>query len=148
MVVQLKKHDSKKLRICVDFRGLNKLTVIDFFPTPYADEIINEVVGHECYSFTDRFSRYNQVLISQEDRENHFCIGIHIFFLQSYALWSKECTCCILKSCSQSISRIHLQNNDRLLWWLDNIQSAEKPHTMAKNDACLKGVDKYTFLSI
>jgi hypothetical protein len=48
MVVQLKKHDLKKLRICIDFRGLNKLTLKDLFPTPFVDEIINEVVGHEC----------------------------------------------------------------------------------------------------
>jgi hypothetical protein len=53
MVMQPKKHDPKKLRICVDFRGLNKLTVTDPFPMPFVDEIINEVAGHECYSFTD-----------------------------------------------------------------------------------------------
>ena len=49
MVIQLKKHDSIKLRIYVNFRELNKVTLIDIFPTPYADEILNEVVGHECY---------------------------------------------------------------------------------------------------
>jgi hypothetical protein len=43
MVVQPKKHDSKKLRIYVDFRGLNKLTLTYPFPMPFADEIINEV---------------------------------------------------------------------------------------------------------
>jgi hypothetical protein len=69
MVVQPKKHDPKKLRICVDFWGLNKQTVTDPFPTPFADEIINEVIGHECYSFTDGFSGYNQVPIAKEDQE-------------------------------------------------------------------------------
>ena len=39
------------------------------FPTPYADEILNEVAGHECYSFTDGFSGYNQVTIAKEDRK-------------------------------------------------------------------------------
>ena len=52
MVVQLKKHDPKKLIICIDFRGLNKLTLTDLFPTPFSNKIINEVAGHECYSFT------------------------------------------------------------------------------------------------
>ena len=56
MVVQLKKHDPTKLRICVHFRELNKVTLTDPFPTPYVDEVLNEVVRHECYSFTDRFS--------------------------------------------------------------------------------------------
>ena len=69
MVVQPKKHDSTKLRICVEFRELNKFTLTNPFPTPYVDEILNEVVGHECYSFTNRFSRYNQVPIAKEDHK-------------------------------------------------------------------------------
>jgi hypothetical protein len=47
MAVQPNKCDPKKLRICVDFRGLNKLTVAYPFHTPFVDEIINEFVGHE-----------------------------------------------------------------------------------------------------
>ena len=47
MVVQPKKHDPTKLRVCVDFRELNKVTLTDPFPTPYVDEILNEVAGHE-----------------------------------------------------------------------------------------------------
>ena len=69
MVVQPKKHDSTKLRICVDFREMNKFTLTDPFPTPFVDEILNKVIGHECYSFTDGFSRYNQVSIGKEDKK-------------------------------------------------------------------------------
>ena len=69
MVVQHKKHDPTRLRICVDFRELNKVTLTDPFPTPYADEILNEVAGHECYSFTYGFSGYNQVPIAKEYQE-------------------------------------------------------------------------------
>ena len=67
-VVQTKKHDPKKLRVCVDYKWLNKATKTDPFPIPYADEILNEVAGHECYSFTDGFSGYNQVPIAKEDQ--------------------------------------------------------------------------------
>ena len=66
MVVHPKKHDPTKLRICVYFRDLNEVTLTDQFSTPYADEILNEVAGHECYSFIDGFSGYNQVLIAKE----------------------------------------------------------------------------------
>lgn len=59
MVIQPKKYDPKKLRIYVDFRWLNKVTIIDPFPTLFVDEIINEVTGHKCYSFTDGFLGYN-----------------------------------------------------------------------------------------
>ena len=70
MVVQPKKHDLTKLRICVDFKELNKVTLTYPFPTPYADEILNEVAIHECYSFTNGFSGYNQVQIAKEDQKN------------------------------------------------------------------------------
>ena len=41
---------------------------MDPFPTPFANEILNEVAGHECYSFIDGFSGYNQVPIAKEDQ--------------------------------------------------------------------------------
>ena len=68
MVVQSKRHDPKKLKGRVDYRCLNKATKTDPFPTPFAEEILNEVAGHECYSFTDGFSGYNQVPIAKEDQ--------------------------------------------------------------------------------
>ena len=46
MFIQLKNNDPKKLRICVDFQELNKATLTNPFPTPYADEILSEFVGH------------------------------------------------------------------------------------------------------
>ena len=42
------------------------VTLTDPFPTLYVDEIINEVAGHECYSFIAGFSGYNQVPIAKE----------------------------------------------------------------------------------
>ena len=35
MVMKPKKHYPKKLCICVNFRGLNKVTLIDPFPIPF-----------------------------------------------------------------------------------------------------------------
>jgi hypothetical protein len=46
MFFQPKKHEPMELRICADFQGLKKLTMTNPFPMPFADEIINEVVGH------------------------------------------------------------------------------------------------------
>lgn len=67
VVVQPNKHDLNKLRICVDFHGLNMLILIDPFWTPLANEIVNEVARHECYSFINNFSGYNQVPIVEND---------------------------------------------------------------------------------
>lgn len=67
MVVLPKKHDLTKLCICIDYRGLNKLRITNPFPSPFTDEIINELMGLECYSFTDGFFDYNQVPRVEED---------------------------------------------------------------------------------
>ena len=69
MVVQPKNNDPTKLRICVNFRELNKVTLTYPFPTPYVDGNLNEIIGHECYSFMDGFSGYNQVPIAKEDQK-------------------------------------------------------------------------------
>ena len=52
-----------KIRVCQDFRKLNAATKKDYFPLPFTDIILDHVAGHECYSFLDGFSGYNQVFI-------------------------------------------------------------------------------------
>ena len=91
MVVQRKKHDPKKLRIYVDYRWLNKATNSDPFPTPYVDEILNEVAGHECYSFTNGFSGYNQGPIVKEDQHNTtFLYEFGSFAYRKIPFWLKN----------------------------------------------------------
>ena len=78
------KHDPKKLRICVNFQGINKPIVTYPFPTPFAVEIINEVTSHECYSFIDGFSGYNQVPITKKIRKKQFsCRNLDLFPIES-----------------------------------------------------------------
>jgi hypothetical protein len=48
----------------VDFRKLNSVTQKHYFPLPFIDAILDGVARHECYSFLDRFSSYNQVMIA------------------------------------------------------------------------------------
>ena len=63
------------IRICVDLRKLNDACLHDPFPTPFTDEVLENVRGHEAYSFTDRFSGYHQIKIALEDRyKTTFCI--------------------------------------------------------------------------
>jgi hypothetical protein len=66
MVVQDKK--IREIRICVDLKKLNDACLHDPFPTPFTDEVLDNVGGHEVYSFTDGFSGYHQIWISKEDR--------------------------------------------------------------------------------
>ena len=50
-----------EIRICVDLRKMNDACLHDPFPTPFTDEVIENVCGQEMYSFTDEFSGYHQV---------------------------------------------------------------------------------------
>jgi hypothetical protein len=56
------------IRICVDLRKLNDACLHDPFPTPFTDEVLENVGGHEVYSFTNGFSGYHQIRITSEDR--------------------------------------------------------------------------------
>jgi len=53
-VVVLKKKG--KLKICVDFRKLDKATKKNPYPLPFSNEVLNIVVGYELYSFLDGYS--------------------------------------------------------------------------------------------
>jgi hypothetical protein len=65
MVVQDKK--TREIRICVYLRKLNDSCLHDPFPTPFTDEVLDNVGGQEVYSFTDGFSGYHQIQIAKED---------------------------------------------------------------------------------
>jgi hypothetical protein len=68
MVVQDKKQGG--IRIYINLRRLNDACLHDPFPTPFMNEVLENVGGHEAYSFTDGFSGYHQLKIAQEDRYN------------------------------------------------------------------------------
>ena len=58
-----------KLRICIDYRKLNAQTMKDPYPLTYMDTILDEVAGHEMYSFMDGFLGYNQIKLAPEARK-------------------------------------------------------------------------------
>ncbi|MCO5573038.1 hypothetical protein L7F22_026803 [Adiantum nelumboides] len=71
---------NKKICICVDYRKLNAATIPDSFPLPFLDSILEDVAGHEMYSFLDGFSGYNQICMAQEDQaKTAFIIAWGVF---------------------------------------------------------------------
>lgn len=52
----------------MDYRTLNAATIQEPFPLPYMDSILDEVVGHEAYSFLDGFSGYKKISMALEDQ--------------------------------------------------------------------------------
>jgi hypothetical protein len=49
-------------------RKLNDACLHEPFPTPFMDEVLENVGGLEFYSFTDGFLGYHQIKISPKDR--------------------------------------------------------------------------------
>ena len=48
-----------KVRMCVDFRDLNKASSKDNFPLPHIDMLVDNTTGFTYFSFMDGFSGYN-----------------------------------------------------------------------------------------
>ena len=48
-----------EIRLCIDFRNLNKASLKDNYPLPKMDHILQRVVGSTRISLLDGFSGYN-----------------------------------------------------------------------------------------
>lgn len=67
-IVPVSKPDGH-IRICIDFRDLNKECPKDDFPLPHIDTIVDLTAGHAMYSLMDGFSGYNQIKIAPKDQD-------------------------------------------------------------------------------
>ena len=56
-----------KLRVYIDFRDLNKATLMDGYLMPIADMLVDAVAGHKVISFMDGNTGYNQNFMAEED---------------------------------------------------------------------------------
>ena len=57
-VILVPKKDDK-VRVCVDFRDLNKDNPKNDFPLSHIDILVDSTISHSLLSFTDGFSGYN-----------------------------------------------------------------------------------------
>jgi len=67
-IVPVLKKDGK-VRMCVDYRDLNKASPKDDFPLPHIDVLVDSTAKCNVFSFMDGFSDYNQIKMDPEDRE-------------------------------------------------------------------------------
>jgi len=56
-----------EIRLCIDFRNLNKVSLKDNYPLPKMDHILQRVVGASRMSLLDGYSGYNQVSVHEDD---------------------------------------------------------------------------------
>jgi hypothetical protein len=57
----------KTLRLCVDYRPLNAVTIKNKYPLPHIDLLFYQLAGAKVFSKIDLRLGYNQIKICEED---------------------------------------------------------------------------------
>ena len=65
-VLFVKKKDGS-LRLCIDYRQLNQVTIRNQYPLPRIDDLFDQLQGAKVFSKTDLRSGYHQLKVRRED---------------------------------------------------------------------------------
>ena len=93
-IIPVPKKD-EKVRMCVDYRDLNKACPKDDFLLPHIDTLVDSAASSARYSFMDGFSGYNQIMMAVIDKlKTSFTIewGIYCYLVMHFGLKNAEAT--------------------------------------------------------
>jgi hypothetical protein len=90
-IVLVEKKNTRKIRICVDFRNLNQATPKDEYPMPIPDLLVDSMSGNKVISFLDGIAGYNQIFMAKKDvSKTAFCypgfIGLFEWVVMTFDL--------------------------------------------------------------
>ncbi|GKE72832.1 putative reverse transcriptase domain-containing protein [Tanacetum coccineum] len=83
-------------RMCIDYRELNKLTVINRYPLPRIDDLFDQLQGSQYISKIDLRSGYHQLRVREEDilkttfRMRPYLHKFVIVFIDDILIYSKS----------------------------------------------------------
>jgi hypothetical protein len=87
-VLLVKKNDGS-WRFCIDYRGLNAMTVKGKFPLPVIDELMDELAGASWFSKLDFRAGYHQIYLA--NKKNTKQPFRHILGTMSSESWLLDC---------------------------------------------------------
>ena len=93
-VIPVPKKDGN-VRVCVDFRDLDKVNPKDNFSLPHIDLLVDSTADHSMLSCMDGFSGYNQILMAPKDMEKTTFIiewGTYCYKVMPFGLKNAEAT--------------------------------------------------------
>ena len=62
------------LRLCIDYRALNKVTVRNKYPLPIISDLFDQLHGAKYFMKLNLLSEYYQVQISERDEPKTTCV--------------------------------------------------------------------------
>ena len=87
--------NDEKLRLCVDYRTLNKVTVKNSYPLPQIDDLFDRLAGAKHFSKINLRLGYHQIWIAQGDKEKTACrtrYGSFEFLVMPFGLCNAPAT--------------------------------------------------------